>query len=63
MFILQMNQFLNYLKYSGFWIGFVINPFHWQWGVRSDTISPNRCKTLYIGPFWFTIAIDNGKNW
>lgn len=57
---------MNWLKYSGIWIGIVLNPFHWRlkWERTRDGDS---CLThvfencLYIGPFWLRVIIDDGR--
>lgn len=59
MSILLMNRFLNYLKYSGLWLGIVFNPFHWQLGwVRDDNMIMS--NTVLLGPIWVTLIIDCG---
>jgi len=58
-------QLKNYLKYSGVWMGIVINPYHWNFhfDFKSDHIIDNYIffSQLYIGPFWIRIIIDDGK--
>jgi hypothetical protein len=59
-----MKSLIDYLKYSGIWIGLVINPFHWRFGfVRgSDTwIDPIYENCLHLGPVWLRIIIDDGR--
>jgi hypothetical protein len=42
----------NYLKYSGIWIGIVVNPYHWSFGVKKyDT------DCLHLGPLWIRVYI------
>jgi hypothetical protein len=56
----------NYLKHSGLWVGFVLNPYHWE--IRFVTTGPTdfdpAMYTLFIslGPIWIRGVIDNG-NW
>jgi hypothetical protein len=52
---------LKYLKYSGVWIGIVINPFHWQFGWYSgeEGLFDN---AVHLGLIWIRIIIDDG-NW
>lgn len=50
-----MSMF-NYLKYSGIWLGVVVNPYHWRFGIRD--YDPG---AIFFGPFWIRVVIDNGK--
>lgn len=56
-----MTPFLKYVKYSGVWVGLVLNPYHWQfeWRKEKDKV---KSDTFFLGPLWLTIVIDNG-NW
>jgi len=59
-----MKAALRYLKYSGLWIGLVVNPWHWRWGLRgSDRIVDDRIfdNCLDLGPIWIRIIIDDGR--
>lgn len=51
---------MNWLKYSGVWVGLVVNPYHWQlrWARDSNQVFEN---CLYLGPIWIRIVIDNGN--
>jgi len=58
---------MKWLKYSGLWIGFVLNPFHWrfEW-IRDRTKEfPSDCyvfeNAIYFGPFWIRLIIDDGR--
>jgi len=60
-----MKKFIEYLRYSGVWIGIVLNPFHWQLKIETkdslfNDMNPNG-KLLYIslGPLWIRIVIDD----
>jgi hypothetical protein len=60
-----MKKFIEYLRYSGVWIGIVLNPFHWQPKIETkdplfNDMNPNG-KLLYIslGPLWIRIVIDD----
>ena len=57
---------LNWLRYSGVWVGFVINPYHWEpdfkilrnseyenWGVVFIELN--------LGLVWIRIIIDDGR--
>jgi hypothetical protein len=56
----------NYLKHSGLWAGFVLNPYHWNFKLEVDP--PQLIDTylfhfeLYLGLIWIRIVIDDG-NW
>lgn len=55
----------TYLKYSGFWMGVVFNPYHWQFKVRtgSEGILEDDVifgLSVYAGPVWFRLVIDDG---
>jgi hypothetical protein len=60
-----MNLF-NFIKYSGVWIGLVLNPFHWRF--KYDNTNPTDAWTehvfencLYFGPIWIRVIIDDGR--
>jgi len=60
-----MKKFIEYLRYSGVWIGIVLNPFHWQPKIETrdplfSDMNPNG-KLLYIslGPLWIRIVIND----
>ncbi len=60
----------NYLRYSGVWVGFVLNPYHWEFKYTtkvptyqkewpdSDNWFDNK---LSLGPVWIRVIIDDGK--
>ena len=56
---------LKWLKYSGIWIGLVINPFHWRIGLfqGSKEWPDERLfeNSLHLGPIWIRIIIDDGR--
>lgn len=47
----------NYLKYSGIWIGLVVNPYHWQFGTKKFD---EGC--VHFGPIWVRVLIDDGSH-
>lgn len=51
---------MDWLKHSGLWVGFVLNPYHWQfkWVRNDSTVYEN---AVYCGPFWIRLIFDNGK--
>ena len=56
----------NYLKYSGLWAGFVLNPYHWNFKLEfkpynMDEISYIFFFELYIGPVWLRAIVDDGS--
>lgn len=60
-----MKTVVNYLKYSGLWAGFVLNPYHWRWGFVDETNIFNEPGKLFdssfhLGFVWIRIIIDNG---
>jgi hypothetical protein len=60
-----MTKFIEYLKYSGVWIGLVLNPYHWQVTVKFgdsmfNDMNPNgRLLYISLGPLWIRIVIDD----
>ena len=55
----------NYLKYSGFWAGFVLNPYQWQFKIRtgSESILDDDVifgLSIYCGPVWIRVVVDDG---
>jgi hypothetical protein len=55
----------KYIKYSGIWIGFVVNPFHWKLTfefLHPDGLNPNM-RGIYIsgGPIWVRVVLDDGS--
>jgi hypothetical protein len=55
----------NYLKYSGLWFGFVLNPYHWNLKLefKTDNLIDDYVFffNCYLGPVWLKIIIDDGK--
>ena len=55
----------KYVKYSGVWVGLVINPY--QWDVRfeflhPDELNPNmRGFFVSFGPVWLRAILDDGS--
>jgi len=55
----------NYLKYSGVWVSFAVNPYHWR--VAFDIQKPNEMDpALYgvsftFGPISVKAVLDHGK--
>lgn len=62
---MMLKNLNNYLKYSGIWVGLVINPYHWDFRIEKmhpDELNPNMVG-LYLagGPVWIRIVIDDGS--
>jgi hypothetical protein len=54
----------NYLKYSGLWMGFVLNPYHWNFKIeQTDHLFDDYLfyLSVYCGPIWIRIIIDDGS--
>lgn len=62
---MTLKNFRKYTKYSGVWIGFVLNPYHWEFANRSDGIGELAAKVcsrfISIGPVWVRLVIDDGS--
>lgn len=56
---------MKYLKYSGIWLGVVINPYHWEFRlerITPDDLNPNQHGVfITIGPVWLRVVIDDGS--
>lgn len=55
-----MKTLIQYLKYSGLWFGFILNPYHWRFGWNRDN-EMIMSNTVHFGPFWITLIIDDGR--
>lgn len=64
---------MNWLKYSGLWVNFVLNPFHWLFdfdfgGIYFGELVADADDTEWFwvhglfGPVNFRIVIDDGKH-
>lgn len=55
---------MDFLKYSGIWFGFVVNPYHWRIKIESPTDELDHSAlhgiAIYLGPLWFRAIIDDG---
>jgi hypothetical protein len=56
---------LKYLKYSGVWVGFVLNPYHWTLEatmITPDDLNPNQFGYFVSGgPVWVRFIVDDGS--
>ena len=56
----------NYLKYSGLWAGFVLNPYHWNFKLEVNPQHEIDLKNifhfeLYLGLVWLKVVVDDGS--
>ena len=57
---------MNWLKYSGVWFGFILNPFHWRirWergGLLEWPVDHVFENCIYFGPVYIRVIIDDGR--
>jgi hypothetical protein len=61
---MKLKTFLNYIKYSGLWMGVAINPYHWELRFVTDghtDLDPKQHLVFVaLGPFWIRGVIDDG---
>lgn len=66
---------INWLKYSGFWANFVLNPYHWMFDLDFGGTGINALLAhteeedieffwchLALGPINFRIVVDDGRS-
>ena len=64
---MTLKNFLNWVKYSGIWVGFVLNPYHWEPDLvikRDDMDSGEQWGLFFelnLGIVWIRIVIDDGR--
>ena len=54
----------KWLRYSGFWCGFTLNPYHWSGEIITIHINDNDYPfycLINLGPFWLKLIIDDGR--
>jgi len=62
---MMLKNFLNYLKFSGVWINFAVNPYHWRLAYNFDR--PNDTDpamyqfSITIGPLSVRAIVDDGS--
>ena len=60
----MLRNLINYLKYSGVWVGIILNPYHWnfQFQLLTPTDIDPKQHGLYVnfGPLWIRMVIDDG---
>lgn len=59
------KTFLNYLKYSGVWISFALNPYHWRLWFKFDK-PDDMDPAMYVvnismGPISMRAVLDDGS--
>jgi hypothetical protein len=61
----MLKNLLKYIKTSGIWTGFVLNPYHWQFVIKSEGVgelAPSLFgKFISIGPVWIRVIVDDGS--
>ena len=61
---MKLRNLIKYVQYSGIWIGFVLNPFHWEFKmviVKPTEMDPKQYGfSINFGPMWIRMVIDNG---
>ena len=68
---MQLKNFLNWFKYSGVWVGFVLNPYQWEpdFKLRTNNDMPDSGGNVWgimflelnLGLIWIRIIIDDGR--
>lgn len=62
---MMLKTLSNYIRYSGVWVGLVINPCHWDIRIEQlhpDDLNPNmRGFYISLGPVWVRFILDNGS--
>lgn len=62
----KISSASKWIRYSGIWVGFVLNPFHWSFGWKRSTREwPDDLhffdNAVYFGPVWIRLIIDDGR--
>ena len=61
----MLKNFRKYAIHSGIWMGFVVNPYHWQFVCKQEAIGELEPsvfgKFISVGPFWIRLIIDDGS--
>jgi len=60
-----MKKLFSFIRYSGIWVGLILNPFHWRLGlVRGSKEWPENYLfeiCFYLGPVYIRVIIDDGS--
>ena len=63
-YAMTLKTLNKYAKYSGVWVGFAINPYHWTVRyeqLHPDDLNPNmRGVYISVGPIWVRLILDDG---
>ena len=61
----MLKNLLNCLRFSGLWMGFVLNPYHWEFkivkGSQDDLDDVIFGLAIHCGPIWIRVVIDDGR--
>lgn len=61
----MLKNLIKFCKNSGIWIGFVVNPYHWQFAYKCEGVgelAPSVFgKFISVGPVWIRVLIDDGS--
>ena len=63
---MKSKTWVNWLKHSGVWVGVVLNPYHWQFDLKTQKDAPHDeygvgFLEINLGLIWIRIAIDDGR--
>jgi hypothetical protein len=60
----MLKNFLNYCKYSGVWVNFAANPYHWRFSFdlhNPDEMDPKMHSVfISVGPLSVRAVLDDG---
>ena len=60
----MLKNFLDYVRFSGIWVSFALNPFHWRlsgsFHKPTDTDPSMYAIYITIGPLSVRTVLDNG---
>ena len=61
---MTLKNFLKWFEYSGVWVGFVLNPFHWEPDIKVITDKAEFGLVYFelnLGLVWLRVVIDDGR--
>ena len=58
---MTLKTFLDYLKYSGVWVTFAVNPYHWKISYHNEDYGKNLLHCVTFGPITIRGILDNGQ--
>jgi hypothetical protein len=60
----MLKNFLDYVRFSGIWVSFALNPFHWRlsgsFHKPTDTDPSMYAIYITVGPLSVRTVLDNG---